>query len=71
MFKGRDDFVPRHQEPGESSKEFVQALRATAVDCGFEVIDRSKKFNFPRASFSIVNFIFGCLPLRYCKNGVT
>ncbi len=39
--KARYDFVSRHQEPGESIKEFVQALRATAVDCGFEDIPQA------------------------------
>ncbi len=40
-FKARYDFVSRHYEPGESIKEFVQALRATAVDCGFEDISQA------------------------------
>ena len=33
QFKARFDFFSRRQEPGETTKEFLLALRALAVDC--------------------------------------
>ena len=37
-FKARFDFTSRHQQEGESIKEYLLALRALVVDCGFENI---------------------------------
>ncbi len=41
-FKARHDFYTRRQEPGESIKDFVTALRALVVDCAFEEVQQPR-----------------------------
>ena len=42
VFKARYDFYSRKQDSGESVQEFDLALRALAVDCGFEDIRQAE-----------------------------